>query len=454
MSGNNIQNPYHLPSETILAGKYRIDHVEQEGGFSIVYQGHDIILDINISIKEYFPRELAYREKNAKNIIPYTGEAEAVYEHGMEKFLTEAQTLAKLQYLSHIVRISDFFYENDTAYIIMDYVEGTNLQNYVQKYGVMSPEQILSLMQPVLKSLAQIHEQGLLHRDISPQNIIYTKQGEAYLIDFGTTRPFKKDTYMTTTVSFKRGYAAEEQYREKGEQGPWTDVYAICATMYFLLTGNTPLESVQRNIKDTLPSLSEQQISSLSPHFQKVLAKGMAVSYEKRYQSIEALYQDLYHEETDNPSLFAYSGNHTLTGTKKCLLSLICSCLLFGGGLLCGYALEDWQNNRSTPAVPTGTAASESTTAPPQTPISSATATSSVVPQERILQTNTPAPSSGKTAVPAGKATKKPRKTEQNTEKPAKKTRKTASPTQKPETDKKEGSGRKNSPDFDATLPY
>lgn len=469
MSGNKIQNPYHLPPETILAGKYRIDQVEQEGGFSIVYRGHDIILDINISIKEYFPRELAYREKNAKNIIAYTGEAEAVYEHGMEKFLTEAQTLAKLQSLSHIVRISDFFYENDTAYIIMDYVQGTNLQNYVQKYGILPPGQVLALMKPILKSLAQIHDRGLLHRDISPQNIIYTEQGEAYLIDFGTTRPFKKDTYMTTTVSFKRGYAAEEQYREKGEQGPWTDVYAICATMYFLLTGNTPTESVQRGIKDTLPSLNEQQISSLTPNIRKALAKGMAVSHEKRYQSIEALYQELYLEENDSLPLFADSGNHVLPGTKKFLLPIICSCLLFGGGLFCGFVLADRQKDKNSPtAVAENTAtfsalsqAPVSPTLPQESMLQAETAApresvlqaETAAPRESMLQAGTPAPSPAETAAPVEKVPKKPKKTVQPKKKPVKKTSKPAPPAKKPETDKK-SSGRKNSPDFDATLPY
>ena len=451
MSENHLQNPYRLPPETILAGKYRIDRVEQEGGFSIVYQGHDIILDINISIKEYFPRELAYREKDDKNVIPYTGEAETVYEHGMEKFLTEAQTLAKLQSLSHIVRISDFFYENDTAYIIMDYVEGVNLQDYVQKYGTMTPAQILALMKPILKSLSQIHERGLLHRDISPQNIIYTRQGEVYLIDFGTTRPFKKDTYMTTTVSFKRGYAAEEQYREKGEQGPWTDVYAICATMYFLLTGNTPLESVQRSINDTLPSPDEQQISSLSSDFRKALAKGMAVSYEKRYQSIGALYQALYHEKSDSHAFFAYPENPALSGAKKFVLLLVCSCLLFGGGLLCGYALKDSQKIGKSPA--TAPKSTVTVSAPVQPMVSPAATTDIAIPQESVFQTNAPVPSPEKTTAPAVKATKKPRKTEQPTEKPAKKGDNATTPTKKPKTDKK-SSDEKNISDFDATLPF
>lgn len=409
------KKPYHLPKDTILAGKYRIQRVEEEGGFSIVYLGHDIVLDMDISIKEYFPRELAGRQKNTTTVIPYAGEAETVYEQGMEKFLAEAKTLAKLQSLTHIVRINDFFYENDTAYIVMDYVRGTNLKDYVEKNGKFSPEQTLCLMRPILFSLQQIHEQGLLHRDISPQNIILTEQKEAFLIDFGTTRPFKKDTYMTHTVFFKRGYAAEEQYREKGEQGPWTDIYSICATMYFMLTGNTPVESVQRNIKDTLPPLSGEKTLALPPEVKRAIDKGMAVSYEKRYQSVDSLCQNLYGKDFPSPfplPLPSSPGIHPFRKPVHLFLILLCSVLLFLSGMACQHLID---NNRLSKKDQTIQTLNKKLThtATPATPLPSPTATPKQISLPTLSDTlespptqkptNTPAPTPRKTSSPKKK---------------------------------------------------
>ena len=289
--------PYWLKKGTMLTERYRIEQVLEEGGFGIVYLGWDEVLRTHVSIKEYFPRELAGRGRETEEVSIYKGEAEEIFEKGLEKFLDEARVMAAFQHLDGIVWVRDFFYANQTAYIIMEYVDGMNIKEHVEKYGRMDLEKVLGIMQSVLKSLEQIHQKGLIHRDVSPENIVIDKEGNPYLIDFGITRPYTGNDFKTITVFFKRGYAAEEQYREKGKQGPWTDIYGACATMYYMLTGETPEESAQRNIKDTLVPLNAYRDLFLPEHVRRAIKKGMAVDATKRYTTVAQLYQALYEDE-------------------------------------------------------------------------------------------------------------------------------------------------------------
>lgn len=294
MREKTIQKSYWLEQGTILNKRYRIDKVLEEGGFGIVYLGYDLILNMKVSIKEYFPREMADRVRGAVEILPYKGEAERFFRDGLEKFLSEARILAKCTQIENVVIVRDFFYANHTAYIIMEYVQGINIRDYVKQKGRMEPGEVLDYMEPILRSLIQIHQTGLIHRDISPENIIITHGKKLYLIDFGSTRPYTGEDYQTMTIFFKRGYAAEEQYREKGEQGPWTDVYSLCATMYFMLTNTIPIESVQRNIRDTLEPLTRNRTPNMPARQRKAIMKGLAVKYQKRYQNVAQLYRALY----------------------------------------------------------------------------------------------------------------------------------------------------------------
>jgi serine/threonine protein kinase len=316
-----VQKSYWLEVGTILDGHYRIDKVLEEGGFGIVYLGYDTTLKMKVSIKEYFPREMADRLKGTKEILPHKGKGEVLFSEGLEKFLSEAQILARCNHIENVVVVRDFFYQFHTAYLIMEYVEGTNIKSYVRQNGAMEPQKVLEYMRPILKSLEQIHKTGLIHRDISPENIILTPQGKIYLIDFGSTRPYSGKDYQTMTVFFKRGYAAEEQYRERGEQGPWTDVYSLCATMYFMLTGETPLEAAQRNIRDTLKQLSQFTDIDLPLSQKKAITKGMEVKREKRYADVSELYRHLY--ETKEESGFPWSKNFVSVWWKAAGIVLI-----------------------------------------------------------------------------------------------------------------------------------
>ena len=296
------RKPYWLDGGTMLKERYRIEDVVEEGGFGIVYLGWDVILRTKVAVKEYFPRELAGRDKGAREVSVYEGRYKQIFGYGLEKFLSEARTLASFNSMTGIIWVKDFFYENNTAYIIMEYVEGINVKEYVRQNGEMKPAKVLEVMRPILLSLEKIHKLGVIHRDISPENIVINQEGNAYLVDFGITRPYTGEDFKTITVFFKRGYAAEEQYREKGEQGPWTDVYAICATMYYMLTGVQPVESAQRNIKDVLVPLSSYQKLSIPENVQRAVKKGMAVEASKRYATVEQLYKELYEYEKENGS--------------------------------------------------------------------------------------------------------------------------------------------------------
>lgn len=264
------------------------------------------------------------RDSTGAEVSVYEGRYKQIFGYGLEKFLNEARTLASFNSMTGIIWVKDFFYANNTAYIIMEYVEGINVKEYVRQNGEMKSDKVLEIMQPILLSLEKIHNLGMIHRDISPENIVINQKGSAYLVDFGITRPYTGEDFKTITVFFKRGYAAEEQYREKGEQGPWTDIYAVCATMYYMLTGVQPVESAQRNIKDVLVPLSSYQKLSIPENVQRAVKKGMAVEASKRYATVELLYKDLYE----------YKAHGGIPGNKIRFAGMVCVC-----GIILGVAL-------------------------------------------------------------------------------------------------------------------
>ena len=170
--------------------------------------------------------------------------------------MKEAKTLAKFNTEDDVVNVIDFFEENGTAYIVMEFVDGETLSDIVAQKGKLTPDETLALLLPVMDSLKKVHAQGLIHRDISPDNIMVTN-GKVKLLDFGAARSMQAESNKSLSVMLKPGYAPEEQYRSKGEQGPWTDVYALCATMYKCVTGTTPDDATQRVYDDETKSPKE-----------------------------------------------------------------------------------------------------------------------------------------------------------------------------------------------------
>lgn len=288
---------HQLPPRHILNGKYMIGKVLGEGGFGITYLGYDLNLEIPLAIKEYFPSGFVARElSNTASVYPYGGDATELFQSGKSKFIDEARKLAKFQNLTSIVSVRDYFQENQTAYIVMEYLEGTDLKHYLSEHeGHLTQQEILSIMKPLILSLEKIHASGIIHRDISPDNIMVMPDGSVKLIDFGAAKNIDEGGEQSKTVSVKNGYAPKEQYLSHGMQGPWTDVYALCATMYKCFSGLTPPQSLERMGNDQLIQIHDLNIA-MDARLEQVLMKGLSVEREDRYQSMQELYQAIYGE--------------------------------------------------------------------------------------------------------------------------------------------------------------
>ena len=321
------QNPRCLPLNTILAGKYLVGKVLGEGGFGITYMGYDLNMKTRIAIKEYFPVELVSRDTTrltspdgkpvsgggSDRVISLSGEKSKTYQQGLKKYVDEARNVSQFAGIPGIVSVKDFFYENDTAYIVMEYIEGISLKEYLrQKGGQLSEEEALAILRPVLEALEKVHAAGIVHRDISPDNImltfaekeeagagqfgasaIYGNISAVKLIDFGAARMTSKNDQKSLTIILKHGYAPEEQYRFHGEQGPWTDVYAICAVLYRMLTGKVPEPAMDRLFSDELKRPEELGMK-VTPVVSEAIMRGLAVKKENRVQSVRELMDALY----------------------------------------------------------------------------------------------------------------------------------------------------------------
>ncbi len=285
--------PHQLKPGSILNGKYLVGRSLGEGGFGITYIGFDLNLELRVAIKEYYPNGFVTRQASGTmSVTPLTGAQGEQYIKGLERFVQEARSLAKFHDLDGIVSVKDFFRENGTAYIVMEYIEGETLkQHLAQKGGKVPMEEALSLLQPVMASLALVHSTGIIHRDISPDNIMLTGRG-AKLIDFGAARTYVDEENRSRTVTLKSGYAPYEQYQTRGEQGPWTDVYALCATVYRCITGQIPPEAIERLDVDTLIPPSALNVA-LTPLQEEVLLKGLSVKARDRYQDIPQVFSAL-----------------------------------------------------------------------------------------------------------------------------------------------------------------
>ncbi len=301
------QSPRCLPVNTILAGKYLVGPVLGEGGFGITYAGYDLNMETRIAIKEYFPVELVSRDTTRRTgdggsdrVISLSGEKSKTYQQGLKKYVDEARNVSQFSGTPGVVSVKDFFYENDTAYIVMEYIEGVSLKEYLkQKGGKLPEEEALAILRPVLEALEKVHEAGIIHRDISPDNIMLTFAGEegaitaVRLIDFGAARMTAKNDQKSLTIILKHGYAPEEQYRSHGEQGPWTDVYALCAVLYRMITGTVLEPAMDRLFSDGLKR-PEELGAAVSPAVSEAIMRGLAVKKENRIQTMRELSDALY----------------------------------------------------------------------------------------------------------------------------------------------------------------
>ena len=282
-----------LAKGIILNQKYEIKSVLGEGGFGITYRAMDTVIDETVAIKEYFPSAYATRDNtNGKTseLTVITGESMEGFHKGLEKFVNEAASLAKFQQEEGIVSVKNFFYENNTAYMVMEYIDGITLKEYLKQNGDKLPYgTVLSMMKPVMQSLSVVHKSEIVHRDISPDNIMVVKEGRLKLIDFGAARFIGNEDEKSLTVILKEGYAPPEQYQTNGRQGEWTDVYAVCAVMYQMITGIVPIESPAR----VMDGDSLAQIREIPRKVNRAIMKGMSIGIIDRYQTVVDALNDL-----------------------------------------------------------------------------------------------------------------------------------------------------------------
>ena len=297
------ENLHCLRKETRLIGRYTIEGVLGQGGFGITYLGIDELHEKKVAIKEFFPQGIVTRNIEYQDTVTVTfvGEKDN-YEKGKERFLKEARTMAKFSKDEGIVKALDFFEINNTAYIVMEYLEGVTLKQYLRENQRIAPEDLIELLVPLIESLDEIHSQGMIHRDISPDNIMVLPDGRIKLMDFGAARDYTEFGEKSLSIVLKPGYAPPEQYQTHGIQGPWTDIYALCATMYKCITGENPSDAIERVMDDSLKKISEFGIDIL-PQEEAAIIKGMSVSAKDRYQDIKDFCEDLYggYEETSVP---------------------------------------------------------------------------------------------------------------------------------------------------------
>lgn len=289
--------PHHIPPGTILLNRYLFGRVLGEGGFGITYIACDLRLDLKVAIKEYFPTDKATRHApSSLDVTTYTGMATNDYENYKRKFLAEARTMAKMDKQPEIVSVRDFFELNNTAYIVMEFVDGTTFRELVKQQGGKIPaQQLLTIIEPLFGALSAMHAAGLVHRDISPDNLML-EHGKVRLLDFGCARESTTGT-DTLTIALKHGFAPIEQYTNHG-QGPWTDIYALAGTIYFCITGKAPVRSTDRLLGDELILPSKLGID-LSRQQERALLRAMAIQPRRRFQTAEEFHAALYAPEED-----------------------------------------------------------------------------------------------------------------------------------------------------------
>lgn len=282
-----------LPAGSILNGRYIVGHMLGQGGFGITYKAYDHKRDRVVALKEYYPAALCGRVHNHVSVEATSGSTDD-FAWGRGQFLREADTLARLSGVRGIAHVHQYFEENGTAYFCMDYVEGRDLLHWVEEHGgKVGWDDLAGIVLPVMEALSAVHQTGLVHRDVSPENIIVTGDGGGVLLDFGAARVSMAGRSQSLSVVLKRGYAPREQYYRKGKQGPWTDVYAMGATIYRCLTGRVPVESLQRadalakGRPDPLRPIGDY--ASVGRRLERAVARAMEVEAARRYQSMREL---------------------------------------------------------------------------------------------------------------------------------------------------------------------
>ena len=333
----NMENaPHQLPVNTILYGRYIVGRVLGAGGFGITYIGYDLKLDGRVAIKEYYPSGAANRSVSL-TVYPTAEGNGNPFETGKERFLKEARVLSGFIEDSSIVTLRDYFEENGTAYIVMEYLDGEDLSHYAVRHGKFTFDEALDLLEPAMLALDKVHKKGLIHRDISPSNLMVLSDGRIKVLDFGAARLQSVNGELSLSVMLKPGYAPIEQYSTHGEQGPWTDVYAMSATFYRLITGKAPTSATDRTCGSAVELPSALGVK-ITPAQEGALMHGLALQSADRTQTMAGLAESLRAKKTvhgskpekpkapEKPEKRDKSGKPALP--KKCLIAIGASALV------------------------------------------------------------------------------------------------------------------------------
>ena len=288
--GSLPEEPFQLYPGTVLGGdRYMVGTAAGVGGFGITYRAFDTRLQQVCAVKEYYPSAngIVNRVPGNPKVIMYKGQRGEEFLAGKARFLSEARSMALFSAHPNIVHVYDFFEENGTAYIVMEYLDGVSFRDFIRSNpGGVPYETAEEVTLSVLNALKELHAHGIIHRDVSPDNVFITNGGQVKLIDFGAARFSDTEKETTRSIILKPGYTPPEQYRSKSVQGPWTDVYAAGAMFYRAVTGRKPDESVNRVIKDELPAPD-----AINPDIPKgvsnAIMRAMAISPELRYQTVD-----------------------------------------------------------------------------------------------------------------------------------------------------------------------
>ena len=284
-----------LQPGTVLDNRYRITGVLGEGGFGITYRAENLITGTECAVKEFFWRGCVQRSIGEDgsctvSVVDPADEENFVSLRG--KFMQEARILHDFEGDSSVVRILDYFEANGTACMVMEYLEGETLQDHIRKHGAAGAEQLMRSMLPLIGALSHIHEAGIIHRDLSPDNIMLLDDGSLKLLDFGAARKYRDVSGGRFTAIVRDSYAPPEQYDRNARQGPGTDIYALCATMYFCVTGCAPDSAVQRLFLDELKSPSDRGVK-IDPALEAIIMKGLSMQPEDRQESMQQLAEEI-----------------------------------------------------------------------------------------------------------------------------------------------------------------
>ncbi len=285
------KTPNLLTPGTVLLGKYIIGKAIGVGGFGITYLGYDAISAKKIAIKEYFPQSLVYRGTDSQTVSVASMDNKDALTKGKEKFYDEAKLISRFNGNPNIVSVYEFFYENNTAYFVMEYLKGTDLKHYIaDKGGRISAGEVLTILNDVTSALMVAHSANVLHRDISPDNIFLCEDDSIKLIDFGAARQYSNEQSKSMSVIVKQGFAPLEQYQKRGKQGPWTDIYALGATAYYGLTGKLLDDPISRLESDIFPGFEELGIDE---NLYAIIMKCIKLPIPERYANMFELRSDL-----------------------------------------------------------------------------------------------------------------------------------------------------------------